>query len=354
MKFFYCIFTSMKVLRFLLFPLAIVYDFVTRTRNLFFDVGILKHTSFKIPLIIVGNLSVGGTGKTPQIEYLIRLLINNHKTAILSRGYKRKTTGFVLLNKNHTATDVGDEPLQYFKKFKNIHVAVDANRVEGITHLISQKKPDLILLDDAFQHRKVKGSFYILVTKFNDLFTDDFLLPTGNLRESGRGAKRADIILVSKCPKNISENEQDIIKQKLSKFNKKIFFTYISYANTVLGALETPTSELVDFEILLITGIANTDSLTDYLKSLNVKFQHLKYADHHHFSDNEIRDIEKKFGGIQSPKMILTTEKDYVRLESHIKDLSYLPIETSFLNNENEAFNNIINTHLKENIFKEI
>ena len=349
MKFFYCIFTSMKVLRFLLFPLAIVYDFVTRTRNLFFDVRILKHTSFKIPLIIVGNLSVGGTGKTPQIEYLIRFLINNHKTAILSRGYKRKTTGFVLLNKNHTATDVGDEPLQYFKKFKNIHVAVDANRVEGITHLISQKKPDLILLDDAFQHRKVKGSFYILVTKFNDLFTDDFLLPTGNLRESGRGAKRADIILVSKCPKNISENEQDIIKQKLSKFNKKIFFTYISYADTVLGALETPTSELEDFEILLITGIANTDSLTDYLKSLNVKFQHLKYADHHHFSDNEIRDIEKKFGGIQSPKMILTTEKDYVRLESRIKDLSYLPIETSFLNNENEAFNSIINTHLKEN-----
>ena len=349
MKFFYCIFTSMKVLRFLLFPLAIVYDFVTRTRNLFFDVRILKHTSFKIPLIIVGNLSVGGTGKTPQIEYLIRFLINNHKTAILSRGYKRKTTGFVLLNKNHTATDVGDEPLQYFKKFKNIHVAVDANRVEGITHLISQKKPDLILLDDAFQHRKVKGSFYILVTKFNDLFTDDFLLPTGSLRESGRGAKRADIILVSKCPKNISENEQDIIKQKLSKFNKKIFFTYISYADTVLGALETPTSELEDFEILLITGIANTDSLTDYLKSLNVKFQHLKYADHHHFSDNEIRDIEKKFGGIQSPKMILTTEKDYVRLESRIKDLSYLPIETSFLNNENEAFNSIINTHLKEN-----
>lgn len=349
MKFFYCIFTSMKVFRFLLFPLAIIYDFVTRTRNLFFDARILKHTSFKIPLIIVGNLSVGGTGKTPQIEYLIRLLIHNHKTAILSRGYKRKTTGFVLLNKNHSATDVGDEPLQYFKKFKNIHVAVDENRVEGITHLISQKKPDVILLDDAFQHRKVKGSYYILLTKFNDLFIDDFLLPTGNLRESAQGAKRADVILVTKCPNNISKNEQDSIKQKLSKFNKKVFFSSISYGDTVLGTLKIPTSELKNFEVLLITGIANPDPLTDYLKSLNVKFQHLKYADHHYFSENEIKNIERKFDAIQSPKMILTTEKDFVRLEAYMKDLSYLPIETSFLNNENEVFNRIINAHLKEN-----
>jgi tetraacyldisaccharide 4'-kinase len=348
-KIFYCIFTPMKVLRFLLFPLAIVYNFVTRIRNLFFDKGIFRQTTFKIPVVVVGNLSVGGTGKTPQVEYLIRFLKNNYKTAILSRGYRRKTTGFLLLNESHSILDVGDEPLQYFKKFKNIHVAVDADRVAGIAHLISQKKPDVILLDDAFQHRKVKGSYYILLTKFNDLFIDDFLLPSGNLRERRQGAYRADVILVTKCPVNVSKNEQDAIKQKLSKFNKKVFFTCISYADTVLGTLETPTSKLKDFEVLLITGIANTDSLTDYLKSLNVKFQHLKYADHHHFSDNEITDIEKKFGAIQSPKMILTTEKDFVRLESHIKDLSYLPIETSFLNNENEAFNSLITSHLKEN-----
>jgi tetraacyldisaccharide 4'-kinase len=280
---------------------------------------------------------------------LIRLLKNNHKIAVLSRGYKRKTTGFVLLNKNQTATDVGDEPLQYFKKFKNIHVAVDANRVAGISTLISKIKPDLILLDDAFQHRKVKGSFYLLLTKYNDLFVDDFVIPTGNLRESGLGANRADIILVTKCPVSISKSEQDSIKHKLSTFHKKVFFTSILYADTVLGAVQIPTLELHNFEVLLITGIANPDSLTDYLKSINVKFQHLKYADHHHFSKNEIRNIEKKFDAMQSPKIMLTTEKDFVRLEAYLKDLSYLPVETFFLNNENQVFNTIINTHLKEN-----
>ncbi len=339
----------MTVLRFLLFPLAIVYDFVTRIRNLFFDKGIFRQTAFKIPVIVVGNLSVGGTGKTPQVEYLIRFLKNNYKTAILSRGYKRKTTGFLLVNENHATSDVGDEPLQYFKKFKNIHVAVDADRVAGIGHLISQKKPDVILLDDAFQHRKVKGSYAILLTKFNDLFIDDFLLPSGSLRERRQGADRADVILVTKCPVNVSKNEQDAIKQKLSTFNKQVFFTCISYADTVLGSMEILTSELNNFEVLLVTGIANPNPLTDYLKSLNVKFQHLKYGDHHHFSKNDIKNIENRLDAIQSPKIILTTEKDYVRLENNIKNLCYLPIETSFLNNENEAFNALIGNHLKGN-----
>jgi tetraacyldisaccharide 4'-kinase len=346
-KIFYCIFTTMKVFRFLLFPLAIVYDFVTRIRNLCFDKGIFRQTAFKIPVVVVGNLSLGGTGKTPQVEYLIRFLKNNYKIAVLSRGYKRKTTGFLLLNENHSTSDVGDEPLQYYKKFKNIQVAVDADRVAGIGHLISQKKPDVILLDDAFQHRKVKGSYYILLTKFNDLFIDDFLLPSGNLRERRQGADRADIILVTKCPINVSKNEQDSIKQKLTKFNKKVFFTRISYAESVLGHVAILTSELNNFEVLLVTGIANPSPLTAHLNSLNVKFQHLKYADHHHFSENDIKNIEKSFDAIQSPKIILTTEKDYVRLEDNIKNLYYLPIATSFLNNENEAFNALIDDHLK-------
>ncbi|AUC85154.1 tetraacyldisaccharide 4'-kinase [Polaribacter sp. ALD11] len=337
----------MKVLRFLLFPFSILYDFVTRIRNIFFDIGVFKQTLFKIPVIIVGNLSVGGTGKTPQIEYLIRLLKDSYKTAVLSRGYKRETVGFVLLNKNHAAADVGDEPLQYFKKFKNINVAVDANRVEGITNLISEVKPDVVLLDDAFQHRKVKGSFYVLLTKYDDLFVDDFLLPTGNLRESRQGAKRAEVILVTKCPENLSKDKQDTIKLKLSKFNKKVFFTSISYADKVLGSVEIPTLALKNFEVLLITGIANPTPLLNYLEGLSVKFQHLKYADHHHFSDVEVKDIQKKFDEIQSSKIILTTEKDYVRLVNHLENLSYLPIETSFLNNEDEVFNTLINNHIK-------
>jgi tetraacyldisaccharide 4'-kinase len=339
----------MKALRFFLFPFAILYDFVTRIRNLFFDTGIFKQTSFKIPVIIVGNLSAGGTGKTPQIEYLIRLLKDNLKTAVLSRGYKRKTEGFVLLNKNHSAEDVGDEPLQYFKKFKNIHVAVDANRVEGITNLISKNKPEVVLLDDAFQHRKVKGSLSILLTKYSDLFVDDFLLPTGNLRESSRGADRANVILVTKCPENLSRKEQDSLKLKLGKFNKKVFFTSISYADNILGSKEILTSELINFEVLLITGIANPKPLTNYLKSLNVNFQHLEYADHHHFSDEEINEIRQKFHKMSSSKIILTTEKDYVRLMYKIDELYYLPIETSFLNKENLAFNTVIKNHLNEN-----
>jgi tetraacyldisaccharide 4'-kinase len=339
----------MKALRFFLFPFAILYDFVTRIRNLFFDTGIFKQTSFKIPVIIVGNLSAGGTGKTPQIEYLIRLLKDNLKTAVLSRGYKRKTEGFVLLNKNHSAEDVGDEPLQYFKKFKNIYVAVDANRVEGITNLISKNKPEVVLLDDAFQHRKVKGSLSILLTKYSDLFVDDFLLPTGNLRESSRGADRANVILVTKCPENLSRKEQDSLKLKLGKFNKKVFFTSISYADNILGSKEILTSELINFEVLLITGIANPKPLTNYLKSLNVNFQHLEYADHHHFSDEEINEIRQKFHKMSSSKIILTTEKDYVRLMYKIDELYYLPIETSFLNKENSAFNTVIKNHLNEN-----
>jgi tetraacyldisaccharide 4'-kinase len=339
----------MKALRFFLFPFAILYDFVTRIRNLFFDTGIFKQTSFKIPVIIVGNLSAGGTGKTPQIEYLIRLLKDNLKTAVLSRGYKRKTEGFVLLNKSHSAEDVGDEPLQYFKKFKNIHVAVDANRVEGITNLISKNKPEVVLLDDAFQHRKVKGSLSILLTKYSDLFVDDFLLPTGNLRESSRGADRANVILVTKCPENLSRKEQDSLKLKLGKFNKKVFFTSISYADNILGSKEILTSELINFEVLLITGIANPKPLTNYLKSLNVNFQHLEYADHHHFSDEEINEIRQKFHKMSSSKIILTTEKDYVRLMYKIDELYYLPIETSFLNKENSAFNTVIKNHLNEN-----
>ncbi|MDB4036712.1 tetraacyldisaccharide 4'-kinase [Polaribacter sp.] len=340
----------MKVLRFILFPFAILYDFVTRIRNFFFNTGIFHQTSFKTPVIVVGNLSVGGTGKTPQIEYLIRLLKNNFKTAVLSRGYKRETKGFVLLNKNHLAIDVGDEPLQYFQKFKNIDVAVCVNRVKGITNLIKSNTPEVILLDDAFQHRKVKGSFYILLTKFDNLFMDDFLLPMGRLRERREGAKRADVILVTKCPDDLTEESQKLIKQKLLKFNKEVFFTSIFYAESVLGATEMLTSELKNFEVLLITGIANPAPLLNYLKSLNVKFQHLKYADHHYFSDKEIEEVKNKFDTIQSSKIILTTEKDYVRLVDKIKNLSYLPIETSFLNNDDKVFNSLINTHLKENI----
>jgi tetraacyldisaccharide 4'-kinase len=337
----------MKFLRFLLFPFAIIYDVVTTIRNFFFEVGVFKQTSFKVPVIVVGNLSVGGTGKTPQIEYLIRLLKDGFKTVVLSRGYKRKTEGFVLLNDTHSAEDVGDEPLQYFKKFQNINVAVDANRVAGISKLITDKSPEVILLDDAYQHRKVKGSFYILLTKYDDLFTDDFLLPTGNLRESRRGARRADVILVTKCTTNLTEASKNKITEKLNKYNTNVFFTTISYDDSTSGNKSVLVDDLKNYQVLLITGIANPSPLLSFLNEKNVAFKHLKFPDHHNFTDKEIESIKKEYNDLKSSKkLILTTEKDYVRLESSIEKLSFLGIQTSFLA-EQEVFNSIIKTHIK-------
>ena len=337
----------MKFLRFLLFPLSVIYNGITTIRNLFFDWGFFKQTSFKIPVITVGNLSVGGTGKTPQIEYLIRLLCDSFKIAVLSRGYKRKTQDFVLLNDTHTAVDVGDEPLQYFNKFKNIDVAVDVNRVAGISRLIADVTPEVVLLDDAYQHRKVKASLSILLTKYDDLFIDDFLLPTGNLRESRSGAKRTDLILITKCPKNLTDLSKKRIVTKLKKYQKKVFFTSITYDKKTSGDKNIFTKDLKNYQVLLITGIANPSSLLSFLQENKVNFKHCQFSDHHHFTDTEIEKIKREFACLSSSKkIILTTEKDYVRLKNSIKELSYLGIQTSFLSRQ-EEFNLILKSHVK-------
>jgi tetraacyldisaccharide 4'-kinase len=339
----------MKFLRFLLFPLSVIYNGITTIRNLFFDWGFFKQTSFKIPVITVGNLSVGGTGKTPQIEYLIRLLGDSFKIAVLSRGYKRKTQDFVLLNDTHAAVDVGDEPLQYFNKFKNIDVAVDVNRVAGISRLIADVSPEVVLLDDAYQHRKVKASLSILLTKYDDLFIDDFLLPTGNLRESRSGAKRTDLILITKCPKNLTDLSKKRIIIKLKKYQKKVFFTSITYDKKTSGDKNIFTKDLKNYQVLLITGIANPSSLLSFLQENKVNFKHCQFSDHHHFTDTEIEMIKREFACLSSSKkMILTTEKDYVRLKNSIGELSYLGIQTSFLSRQ-EEFNLILKSHVKQN-----
>lgn len=313
-----------------------------------FDIGFFKENSFTIPTITVGNLSVGGTGKTPQIEYLIRLLKEKHALSVLSRGYKRTTKKFILLNAASSAEEVGDEPLQYFNKFKNIAVAVDTNRVNGIKTLIAAKDSEVILLDDAYQHRKVKSSFYILLTKYKDLFVDDFLLPTGNLRESGAGAKRANAIVVTKCPKNLSIPDRENIQKKLQHFKKPLFFSSISYADKIKGSNSILTSDLKDYDVLLITGIANSTPLLQHLKSLNIRFEHQEYADHHHFSKKEIEQIQRKFSKMNSEKrVLLTTEKDYTRLYNSLEELNYLAIETQFLSSQKEGFDNLITSHIQ-------
>lgn len=337
----------MKLFRFLLFPFAVIYDLVTRIRNFLFDVGFFKQTTFSIPVIVVGNLSVGGTGKTPQIEYLIRLLKNQFKIGVLSRGYKRETAGFLTLNIDHTAIEVGDEPLQFFKKFEDVIVAVDANRVEGIQKIVQQNTTEIILLDDAFQHRKVKGSFYILLTKFDDLFVNDYLLPTGNLRENRRGAKRADAIIVSKCPEDLSENQQEIIRNSIEKYSKNIFFTSISYAKSLSGNEPILVKDLRNYDVLLLTGIANPSSLLHFLDSNKIYYHHLNFPDHHQFSSKDIENIQLKFAVLKGiNKIILTTEKDYVRLNSEFKNCYFIEIETSFSGNQKGDFDNLILTHI--------
>ncbi|MES2240082.1 MAG: tetraacyldisaccharide 4'-kinase [Bacteroidota bacterium] len=325
----------MNILRKILFPFAVLYGLITAIRNFLFDKGILKSYSFDLPIIAVGNLSVGGTGKTPQIEYLIRLLSDNYKMATLSRGYKRKSEGFVLADANANAEILGDEPFQFFEKFKNIQVAVDANRKNGIEQLLSKTpKPEVILLDDAYQHRKVKAGFYILLTAYGDIYGDDFMLPTGNLRESRSGAQRADVVVVTKCPPNLSETEQLSIKNKLNLVkNQELYFSCIAYDDCIYS--ENSKIKLNEIQLenkLLLAGIAKPEPFFSYLKNNND--QCLTFPDHHHFSENDIQEIKNK----AKNNIIITTEKDYVRLKGSLpsEQLFYLPIQSKFLSGATE------------------
>lgn len=326
----------MKFLRLLLLPFSMLYGTITTIRNFLFDINVLKSTQFEIPVIVVGNLSVGGTGKTPQTEYLIRLL-SEYKVAVLSRGYKRKSKGFVLANQESTTDLLGDEPYQIHKKFPKIQVAVDANRVAGIQNLLQlPNAPQVVLLDDAYQHRNVKAGFYILLTAYNDLYCDDFVLPAGNLRECRAGAKRANCIIITKCPKNISENEQQKIINKI-KLNVPIFFSCIDYDEFITNDnVSMAVNEIKETEKVLIAGIAKPKPFFDYLK--NSTDEILEYADHHDFSTNEVELLKAK----AKTKLLVTTEKDFVRLQPFaIENLFYLPI-TSKIINKQEDFNTLI------------
>ena len=336
----------MILLQKILFPFTLLYGFITGIRNFLFDKGILKSYSFDVPIIAVGNLSVGGTGKTPQIEYLIRLLSPNYKVATLSRGYKRKSKGFILANSTSNAEIIGDEPFQFYKKFKNIQVAVDANRKNGIEKLLSQtNKPEVLLLDDAFQHRKVKAGFYILLTSYGDLYSDDFILPTGNLRESRAGAKRANLVIVTKCPTTLSPEEQREIQAKLNlTYTQELYFSYIDYDEFLFSELKSiKASEVKNVDKLLLAGIAKPEPFFKYLQS--EKEEQLVFPDHHYFSEKDLLEIENKAQG----KIIITTEKDYVRLKGSIpkEQLFYLPIRSSFLS-ASEKFNKTITNYLEK------
>jgi len=322
----------MNFLRKLLFPVAFIYWIVTWLRNYFYDKQIFKSKSFDLPIIAVGNLSVGGTGKTPQIEYLIRLLQDQYKLATLSRGYKRETNNFVLANASTTVKQLGDEPFQFFTKFPKIKVAVDANRINGITELLKlEDKPNVILLDDAFQHRKVKAGFYILLTTYSELFCEDYILPFGNLREPSFAKKRANMIIVTKCPVAISDLAICDIKRKLDT-NIPVFFSKIEYDELVYSEMESiKTSYLIQAEKIIITGIAKPFPFISYLKKENDLV--LEFPDHHNFTDKEINKIKK----LANNKVIITTEKDYMRLKGSLPkaQLFYLPIKSTIVKDAN-------------------
>jgi tetraacyldisaccharide 4'-kinase len=350
----------MKFYQILLFPISLIYAGIISIRNLFFDFGILSSKSFPLPVIVVGNLSTGGTGKTPHIEYLVRLLEKQFSIAVLSRGYGRRSKGFFISDIESTAKIIGDEPLQIKKKYPQITVAVCSSRVEGISKILSQKTvPNAILLDDAFQHRYVKPSLSILLTDYTRLYTSDFILPFGNLRERASEAKRADIIVVTKTPSIFSPLEKRLILEELKpKPHQTVFFSYTSYGKNLvsLNMQKTIPLKVENFSVLLLTGIANGINLEYYLKDKAKNIWHMAYPDHHMYIEKELNQIRNNFDSItKSNKIIITTEKDAMRLMDPtlfetIKDLPiyYLPIEVKFHGNDEAAFNHNILKHVKE------
>ena len=334
----------LKYLRLILLPFSFIYGLITTIRNWLYDKGIMKSVSFDIPVICVGNLAVGGSGKTPATEYLVNLL-SGYKIAILSRGYGRKTKGFILADEHATAATIGDEPMQYYNKFKQVTVAVCENRIKGISLLKEQH--DIILLDDAFQHRKVKPGFNILLFEFDKLNHFQFVLPAGNLRETFDGVARADSVLVTKCPSLSALNLKLAVSHKFELTTEQnLAFAGIAYEKPVHLFNREVYSKTIGGEIFLLTAIANSKPLVEYLNKYPVNLHHFKYTDHHNFTENEINRLVKAFEQDPSPeKIIITTEKDAQRLlNNNLRDLLlnlpiyYLPISMVVQEEDKQTF----------------
>lgn len=332
----------MQLLRKLGFPISLIYALVVYMRNYLYDFGLLPSKTFKSNTICVGNLSVGGTGKTPMIEFFVAHVKEQDRIAVLSRGYGRKSKGYLLAKSGVEVADLGDEPFQIHKKFPDAFVAVDADRQRGISNLEQTLAPDIILLDDAFQHRKVRCDHYVLLTAYSKLYVDDWYLPSGNLRDGKREAKRADIIVVTKCPPNLSMEEQHTIRQKLNPVpGQQVVFSYLEYETALKGSLGSiGLDTLKSVKLTLVTGIADPKQLLGFLHAQGIDFEHLAYPDHHFFTKKEIALFNTK-------EIVLTTEKDYVRLEGKIKNLCYLGIRHKFLNRGEEVLLNLLNEGLR-------
>ena len=327
----------MNLFTILVYPLAILYDLVTRVRNRMYDLGLKPSVKFDIPVVSVGNLAVGGTGKTPMIEHLIRLLSPQYGVATLSRGYKRQTRGFRIAQPKDSALTLGDEPYQFYKKFRDkIVVAVGEERAIAIPLILDhQPETQIILLDDAYQHRRVKPSFQMVLTDHKAPFYKDFLLPAGRLRESRKNANRADAIVVSKCPSTMMEEEMIEIEASIRKYSDKpVFFSTIRY-----GELEPINGKVFTTDqVVLVTGIAHAESLQAYVASTYKLVKHFDFSDHHYYSAEDLEQITAI--AREHHAAIITTEKDATKIDSvnlrpFLGDTPFfcLPIEIEFLKN---------------------
>ena len=344
-------------------PLSWLYGVVVKTRNTLFEMGVLKSRSFQIPIISVGNITVGGTGKTPHVEYMVRLLKDQFHVAVLSRGYKRKSKGFIKADNQTTMPEIGDEPYQMKQKFTDVTIAVDKNRCHGIDLLTEQDdKLDVILLDDAFQHRYVKPGINILLVDYHRLIIYDKLLPAGRLREPLNGKDRADIVIVTKCPKDLKPMEFRVVTKAMHLYPyQRLYFTTLEYAE-LQSLFQTSTANiptldsLHDTHVMLLTGIASPEQLEHDLAPFSPHLTPLTFADHHQFKAKDIELINNTFATMQSPKIIITTEKDATRLntvgglsDEVKKNMYVLPVRISFMQDQDNMFNQQIIDYVRKN-----
>ena len=350
----------------LLYPLSLLYGLITGFRNFMYNTDILPSSEFHLPVICVGNLTVGGTGKTPHTEYLIRLLENDFKVSTLSRGYRRKTRDFRIASATTRVSQIGDEPMQIFQKFPDVTVAVDRSRVKGVNRILKEKpETEVIILDDAFQHRSITPGFSILLSDFERLMVRDHMLPYGNLRESIGNMRRADIILITKCPENITAIQRRLIVKEVNKAPyQNLYFTSLTYADPIPVFKNNDSSEnhidisqLTGCGIVLITGIANPLALKEHLLNSTNEITHLSFSDHYNFKEEDINKIYSAYRDLKSPtKYLITTEKDAVRLREFTNIAEpirsaffYIPVGIHFLNDDGDEFDNMIVNYVRKN-----
>jgi tetraacyldisaccharide 4'-kinase len=347
----------------ILYPFSIIWRLITDFRNFLYDTRILKSYKFDFPVICIGNITVGGTGKTPHSEYIIDLLKVKYNVALLSRGYKRHTKGFLFARQGSVAADIGDEPLQIIRKFPGITVAVDSNRVRGVKKILSGKpETDVIILDDGFQHRRINPGLSILLSESGRPISRDHLLPYGNLRESPANIERADILLITKTPENLSEEMQLLSESETGKSpDQRLFFTTFRYRYPEpvfdKSASGSVSFNLPECSIVLVTGIANPKPLYNHLRETCKEIIHLSFGDHHNFTGRDILKINDAMISLGTGhKYVFTTEKDAVRLrelteipESLLALFYYIPVEIGFLNNKGNEFDNLILEYVRKN-----